>query len=161
IVGCLLVGPPAIRVFAGLAGRLSIAPRLALRDLVRYQARSGAALAAVTLALGIAASVVIIAAAEQAKRAVQPPNLTARHVRVYLGPSDAHEVISAEALKQLPLLDARVAQLAAQLDGAAVTPLRGALQPGETRVVVPGSGSQGYIPLSLMRRYPGPNYRPE
>ena len=58
IIGCLLLGPLAIRVFSGLAGRVSIAPRLALRDLVRYQARSGAALAAVTLALGIAATVV-------------------------------------------------------------------------------------------------------
>ena len=62
------LGPLAIRVFSGLAGRVSIAPRLALRDLVRYQARSGAALAAITLALGIAATVVIIASAEAAKR---------------------------------------------------------------------------------------------
>ena len=45
-----------------------IAPRLALRDLVRYQARSGAALAAVTLALGIAAAVVVIAAAEEKRQ---------------------------------------------------------------------------------------------
>ena len=72
IVGCLLLGPLAIRVFSRLAGRVSIAPRLALRDLVRYQARSGAALAAVTLALGIAATVVIIASAEAAKKAAEP-----------------------------------------------------------------------------------------
>ncbi len=52
-----------------VAGRVSIAPRLALRDLARYQARSGAALAAVTLALGIAATVVVIASAEEAKKA--------------------------------------------------------------------------------------------
>jgi hypothetical protein len=50
ILGGLLLGPLAIRIFSGLAGRVSIAPWLALRDLVRYQARSGAALAAVTLA---------------------------------------------------------------------------------------------------------------
>ena len=67
IVGSLLLGPLAIRSFSGVAGRLSIAPRLALRDLVRYQARSGAALAAVTLALGIAATIVVIASAEAAK----------------------------------------------------------------------------------------------
>ena len=41
----------------------------ALRDLVRYQARSGAALAAVTLALGIAATLVIVASADEAKKA--------------------------------------------------------------------------------------------
>ena len=57
ILGSLLLGPPAIRsLLASSPGELSIAPRLALRDLVRYQARSGAALAAVTLALGIAAT---------------------------------------------------------------------------------------------------------
>src|SRR5262249_27218499 len=55
ILGTMLLGPLAIRAFSTVAGRLSIAPRLALRDLARYQARSGAALAAVTLALGIAA----------------------------------------------------------------------------------------------------------
>ena len=40
--------------------------RLALRDLVRYQARSGAALAAASLAIGIAATIAITAAAQQA-----------------------------------------------------------------------------------------------
>ena len=88
ILGCLLLGPLAIRVFSGLAGRVSIAPRLALRDLARYQARSGAALAAVTLALGIAATVVVVASAEAAKNAAEPPNLSDRQIRVYLGPPD-------------------------------------------------------------------------
>ena len=40
--------------------------RLALRDLARYQARSGAALAAASLAIGIAATIAVTAAAEQA-----------------------------------------------------------------------------------------------
>ncbi len=40
--------------------------RLALRDLARYQARSGAALAAASLAVGIAATIAITAAAQQA-----------------------------------------------------------------------------------------------
>src|SRR5262245_46648713 len=66
IVGTLLLGPLAIRAFSSVSGQLPVAPRLALRDLVRYQARSGAALAAVTLALGIAATVVLIASAEEA-----------------------------------------------------------------------------------------------
>ena len=70
-------------------GASPIAPRLALRDLVRYQARSGAALAAVTLALGIAATVVVIASAEEAKKAAEPPNLSDRQIRVYLGPPEA------------------------------------------------------------------------
>ena len=88
ILGTLLLGPPAIRIFSGVAGRLSVAPRLALRDLVRYQARSGAALAAVTLALGIAATVVVVASAEEAEQAAEPPNLSDRQIRVYLGPPE-------------------------------------------------------------------------
>ena len=65
ILGTLLLGPLAIRLFARAAGHAPIAVRLALRDLARYQARSGAALAAITLALGIAATVVILAVAEE------------------------------------------------------------------------------------------------
>ena len=138
ILGCLLLGPPAIRIFSGLAGRLSIAPRLALRDLVRYQARSGAALAAVALALGIAATVVIIASAEQGKKSDQPPNLSDRQLRVYTGPSDAVDAIPADALKQRKRLAAGAARLAAQLDEAAVLPLSVALEPGAPAIPVGG-----------------------
>jgi putative ABC transport system permease protein len=61
VVGVLLLGPLAIRAIARLGGRAPIGVRLALRDLARYQARSGAALAAISLAVGIAASVVVVA----------------------------------------------------------------------------------------------------
>jgi putative ABC transport system permease protein len=130
ILGCLLLGPPAIRIFSGLAGRLSVAPRLALRDLVRYQARSGAALAAVALALGIAATVVIVASAEAAKSSAEPPNLSNRQIRIYLGPPRAKEAIPATALNQVDRMVASVRQLAAQLGSAEGTPLRKAFEPG-------------------------------
>ncbi len=112
ILGCLLVGPLAIRIFSGLAGRVSIAPRLALRDLVRYQARSGAALAAVTLALGIAATVVVVASAEQAKQATEPPNLSDRQIRVYTGPPELREEPAILTGAQLERRAAGVRQLA-------------------------------------------------
>jgi putative ABC transport system permease protein len=160
IVGCLLLGPPAIRIFSGLAGRLSIGPRLALRDLVRHQARSGAALAAVTLALGIAAAIVIVASAEQAKDAAEPPNLSDRQIRVHLGPAQFREIIPPDAAQRANRLGASVAQLAAQLDRAAVIPLRGAFQPGTTAMVDGGSGARGFPPLDLMRRYSGQKFRP-
>ena len=162
IVGGLLLGPAAIRIFSGLAGRLSIGPRLALRDLVRHQARSGAALAAVTLALGIAATVVIVASAEQAKNAAEPPNLSDRQVRVYLGPAQVHEIVPPEALKQIDRLDASVTQLAARLDRAAVIELSAVLQRGQTPSVIGGSGTgaRGFLPSFAARKYPGPSYRP-
>jgi putative ABC transport system permease protein len=154
IAGGLLVGPLAISTFSRVAGRVSIAPRLALRDLARYQARSGAALAAVTLALGIAAAVVVTASAEDAKRAAEPPGLSDRQIRVYLGPPDAKEVPPVDAQAQLGRLTASVRQLAAQLDGATFVPLRKALQPG----VIPMSiGNARVVPtVELTRRFDSP-----
>src|SRR4029450_10883908 len=136
VAGSLLLGPLAIRLFSGLAGRVSIAPRLALRDLVRYQARSGAALAAVTLALGIAASVVVIASAEAAKTAAEPPTLSDRQIRVYLGPPEAREITPADASAHLPRQAASVSQIAHGLDDGTVTPLRKAFEPGTGTMVV-------------------------
>jgi putative ABC transport system permease protein len=65
-VGMLLLAPLGIRALAAFAGRAPVAVRLALRDLARYQARSGAALAAASLAVGIAATITVTAAAQQA-----------------------------------------------------------------------------------------------
>jgi putative ABC transport system permease protein len=64
--GMLLLAPLGIRALAASARLAPVAVRLALRDLARYQARSGAALAAASLAVGIAATIAINAAAQQA-----------------------------------------------------------------------------------------------
>src|SRR5262245_53362151 len=163
ILGCLLLGPPAIRIFSGLAGRLSIAPRLALRDLVRYQARSGAALAAVTLALGVAATVVVVASAEAAKRNAQPMNLSNRQVRVYLGRPHTREVIPADAAAHITRLSNTVRQIAARLGGADVLPLRKAYQPGEPTFDDPVAGYRVRPTIELTRKSRvrgGTNYRP-
>src|SRR5215211_106211 len=153
ILGCLLLGPLAIRIFSGLAGRVPIAPRLALRDLVRYQARSGAALAAVTLALGIAATVVVVASAEAADAANQPINLSDQQIRVYLGPRDARDLTPVDVAARLETLTTRVRQIAAQLDDATVVPLRKAYQPDATGPVV--GDTAVYAPVELTRREPG------
>jgi putative ABC transport system permease protein len=160
ILGGLLLGPPTIRILSRVAGRLSVAPRLALRDLVRYQARSGAALAAVTLALGIAATVAVVASAEAAQRTSAPPNLSNRQIRVYLGPPRAKEVISVTALNRVDSLAASVRKLSEQLGGAAVTPLQKIIQPG-TRSMFDSHLNTRVLPtVELARRFPGPSYRP-
>jgi putative ABC transport system permease protein len=62
ITGVCLLAPLAISVLAaGAAPRLPAAIRIALRDLVRYRARSGAALAAATFAVFLAMGICIIA----------------------------------------------------------------------------------------------------
>ena len=108
--------------------------RLALRDLARYQARSGAALAAITLALGIAAAVVVVAAAEERKADAEPPNLSDRQIRVYTGVSEP-EVLAVQTPAELGRMAARVRQLAADLDDAAVIPLHNAVRRGAKPVV--------------------------
>ena len=143
ILGTLLLGPLAIRLFARPAGHTPIAVRLALRDLARYQARSGAALAAITLALGIAAAVVVVAAAEERKADAAPPNLSDRQIRVYTGLRE-QEVLAVQTPAELERMAARVRQLAADLDDAAVIPLHNAVRQG----VEPGVTSDGIRVIS-------------
>jgi putative ABC transport system permease protein len=150
ILGGLLLGPLAIRLFPLLAGRVPIAPRLALRDLARYQARSGAALAAVSLALGIAAAVVVVASAEAAESAAEPPTLSDRQIRVYLGSGPGRAFTPVDAVARVPLMAESVRQLAAQLEDATIVPLRKARQPGAPPGVI--DNTRFFFPLELMRR---------
>ena len=62
-VAVLLASAPVLRAVARLARRFPVGTRLAVRDLARFESRSAAALGAITLSLGIAVSVVVIAAA--------------------------------------------------------------------------------------------------
>jgi putative ABC transport system permease protein len=62
-IGVLMLSPFAIRILGAVARRFPVAVRLAFRDLARHQARSGFALAAITLALAIPLGIVVTAAA--------------------------------------------------------------------------------------------------
>jgi putative ABC transport system permease protein len=157
ILGTLLLGPSAIRVFSGVAGHVPIGPRLALRDLARYQARSGAALAAITLALGIAAAVVITGAAEEKREneraAAQLPNLSDRQIRVYTGATRDTELIAlpVETPAERARSAAQVRRLAMGLGQATVVPLRKAVQPGDPPIVT-FEGDRALVAVGLTRR---------
>ena len=157
ILGTLLLGPLAIRILSGAAGHAPIGTRLALRDLARYQARSGAALAAVTLALGIAAAVTVTAAAEEKKdddrMAAELPNLSDRQIRVYTGPTSEPELVSLplQTPAQLARSAARVRQIAASLGQAAVTPLRKVIRPGE-RPIVTFEGDRALVAVGFSKQ---------
>jgi putative ABC transport system permease protein len=156
ILGTLLFGPLAIRIFSGVAGHVPVAPRLALRDLARYQARSGAALAAITLALGIAAAVVITAAAEDARdakrMAAELPNLSPRQIRIYAGHTRDTELIELpiETPAERARSTARVRQLAASLDQPTVVPLWKVVQPGDPPIVT-FEGDRALVAVGLAR----------
>jgi putative ABC transport system permease protein len=157
ILGTLLLGPLAIRIFAGAAGHVPIAPRLALRDLGRYQARSGAALAAITLALGITSAVVITAAAEEKqdaeRMAAQPPNLTDRQIRVYTGRTQEPQLIPLpiQTPAQLESSSERVRQLAAALGQATVIPLSKPIEPGNPPMAT-FEGDRAIVAVGLARK---------
>jgi putative ABC transport system permease protein len=62
-VAVVLLSPTLLGLLARLARPAPVAVRLALRDLARYRARSGAALGAISLSLLIAAVICVVAAA--------------------------------------------------------------------------------------------------
>jgi len=127
IAGVCLLAPLAISVLAAGAGpRLPVATRIALRDLVRYRARSGAALAATTFAVFLAMGICIAASI----RFDNPlnwigPNLSSNQVTVPADQSPNPGQSTPLSGAQLATLTTRVNTLAASLHASAL-PLQSA-----------------------------------
>jgi len=84
LLGSLLVGPLCISVLATLGKRAPVAVRLALRDLARYQARSGAALSAISVTVLIAVLICLFAAARYSNAVDYfGPNLPSNQIVIY------------------------------------------------------------------------------
>jgi putative ABC transport system permease protein len=128
LAGVLLMSPIMVRAVGRLAGRAPIAPRLALRDLSRYQARSSAALAAIGLALGVPAVVVAAVAAEQ--NATPLGNLANNQLLVRPEDFDSPFVPDADGVREIWL---GVAELAASLGAERTVPLRMVFDPATPR----------------------------
>ncbi|MBV9660821.1 MAG: hypothetical protein JO337_06665, partial [Acidimicrobiales bacterium] len=154
-IGILFLSPLAIRILASAAGRTPIAVRLALRDLARYQARSGAALGAVTLSIGIAATIAIAAAAAQ--NPAGAGNLSRDQLMLYLSPAGGLSQIPPTDISLQHDLNNAVDRLAAAIHADSVLPLDQAYIPGSTiQPAQPGSvggGSQpaGYVTTSMVK----------
>jgi putative ABC transport system permease protein len=114
-------------VLAAASARANIAVRLALRDLVRYQARSGAALGSVTLAIGIAATIAISAAASDAPAAAG--NLPTDQLMIYATPDSGSGQVPALSQSQLETITAKLNELAGAIHARAVVPLEQAYSP--------------------------------
>lgn len=83
-VGQLLLAPLVVAMLGANARRAPIGLRIALRDLARYQARSGAALAATSFAVLIAMLIILITTGRFADRVDYfGPNLPANQLVVY------------------------------------------------------------------------------
>ncbi|MGH3188738.1 MAG: FtsX-like permease family protein [Streptosporangiaceae bacterium] len=126
-LGISLVSPLSIRVLTAAGRRAPVAVRLALRDLARYQARSGAALAAISLALGIAVAIMISLAA--ATNAATAGNLPDNQMQIWIGQPGGNQLVPTQTAAQLSALAAAVHQIAGPLGGAAVIPLEMPVNP--------------------------------
>jgi putative ABC transport system permease protein len=83
-IGLLLLVPLCVSLLAVVAGGAPIAVRIALRDLARYRARSGPALAATSLAVLMAVLISLIATGRYADAVDYfAPNLPSNQVVVY------------------------------------------------------------------------------
>jgi putative ABC transport system permease protein len=84
IAAVVLLAPFGLSVLARLGRRAPVAVRLALRDLARYRARSGSALAAISLGVLIAVLVCVLSAARYRNVLdYTGPNLAANQLIVY------------------------------------------------------------------------------
>jgi putative ABC transport system permease protein len=84
IVAVILLAPLCLAMLARVARRAPIAVRLALRDLARYRARSGSALAAISLGVLIAVLVCILSAQRYGNVLdYAGPNLASNQLIVY------------------------------------------------------------------------------
>ena len=145
--GMLFVGPLFIRGLTAVGRRAPIALRLALRDLARYQARSAAALGAISLALAIAATVAVSAAATVVPAA--NANLANNQAVVSLSsgngsaPGKGSVAISEPTAADLQSLQPHVDALASSLHAQVVIPLTEAVDrassTGTADAAVPGN----------------------
>ena len=121
--GLVLIAPPAVRLVSRIGKHAPLSPRIALRDLGRFQSRSGAAVAAISLALAIAVTVIVIASANQQSTA--DGNLSDHQILVHPGDPgpDTPLYVPILAPTEHAALDATVRAWAATLPDATVVPL--------------------------------------
>jgi putative ABC transport system permease protein len=117
MAGIILLAPLAISVLAAGAGpRLPVAIRIALRDLVRYRARSGAALAATTFAVFLATGICLVASTRfDNPLSWTGPNLSGSQLIISTQQSQGGGAISRLSNAQTARLGGQVDSLAASL----------------------------------------------
>ena len=148
IVGILLLAPLAVSVLAAGAGpRLPVAIRIALRDLVRYRARSGAALAATTFAVFLAMAICLVASIQFGNPLNWfGSNLSSSQLIFYSQASPAPGMMTQLSNAQLASLGRQVDSYAAGLHAQSVLPLEATgVEP------VPGGHAGAARPLQRVR----------
>jgi putative ABC transport system permease protein len=144
-VGMLLLAPVGVAALAAVARLCPVGPRLALRDLARYRARSGAALAAISLGTGIAAAVVIGAGVAQAAGSAPPTggNLPPDQLVVWLSPERIGGPVPVLTAEDLRNTQAGVQAVADGLSARWTLPLVGAVNPRAELATGAGNATTG------------------
>jgi len=126
-IGVILLAPLAIGVLtAGVGARLPVAIRIALRDLVRYRARSGAALAATAFAVFLAMAICIVASMKfDNPLDWSGQNLSGSELIVHTYDANGG-MMTQLSDAQVASLSGRVKDLAASLHARSVLPLESA-----------------------------------
>ncbi|WP_433306174.1 FtsX-like permease family protein [Actinoplanes sp. CA-030573] len=127
--GVLLLAPLLIATLAPIARACPVAARVALRDLARFRARSGAALAAISMAVGIAAAV-IIGAGASVQASPSGGNLPDDELIVWLTPGKTMGPVPKLDNVQLARVRSAISSITAALPGGTSLPMLGALSPG-------------------------------
>ena len=123
IVGIVLLAPLAISMLRA-SSRLPVAIRIALRDLVRYRARSGAALAATTFAVFLAMGICVVTSVQfENVLAWTGPNLSSSQLIVYAQPPQGGPPATPLTSTQLAEVSRHVSSLAASLHAQSAVPL--------------------------------------
>jgi putative ABC transport system permease protein len=130
IAAVILLAPFCLAVLAAIGRHTPIGVRLALRDLSRYRARSGSALAAISVGILIAVIISVASAARYANMLdYAGPNLTSSQLIVYTpsGPYGSHGPGSGPTTgvsgSKLQAMAARARGIAASLDSHDVVQL--------------------------------------
>jgi putative ABC transport system permease protein len=126
VVGISLLAPLCVAVLAAGAGpRMPVAVRIALRDLVRQRARSGAALAAVCFAVFLSVLICIVASVRFEKVLDWTgPNLSSQQLIIYTQDNGPNAGPNAPlTASQLNALHTKVDSFAASLHAQSVLPL--------------------------------------
>jgi putative ABC transport system permease protein len=125
VVAIILLAPFCLMILASFGRWAPIAPRLALRDLARYRARSGSALAAISLGVFIAALVCVLTAQRYGNVLdYAGPNVASNQVIVYtpnsgpLGAGNGPGGPSTSGTASTPQAQAAVAQNIAKALGS-------------------------------------------
>jgi putative ABC transport system permease protein len=126
IIGVCLLAPLSVALLSAAAGpRMPVSVRIALRDLVRYRSRSGAALAAVTFAVFLSVLICIVASVRFEKVLDWTgPNLNSNQMIIYTQNNNPAAGPSLPLTQsQLNTLQTKVSSFATTLHAQSVLPL--------------------------------------